>query len=74
VVIDALVDPNVPIVPPEMKPEQREKLERALSGDADASEVREQVGKQTRPLTAIGGAPMRKAFRSSGPVRSGWLR
>jgi pyruvate dehydrogenase (quinone) len=47
VVIDALVDPDVPTVPPEMEPEQREKLDRALEGgDPDAAGVREQLRAQ----------------------------
>jgi pyruvate dehydrogenase (quinone) len=49
VVIDVLVDPNVPTVPPEMKPAQREKLEKALDqGDPDAPAVREQVKEQAK--------------------------
>ena len=47
VVIDALVDPDVPTVPPELKPEQRDELDRALKGgDPDAAGVREQLREQ----------------------------
>jgi len=43
-VIDAIVDRNVPTVPPELRPEQEDKLTQALaSGDADADEVLRQL-------------------------------
>jgi pyruvate dehydrogenase (quinone) len=43
-VIDAMVDANVPTLPPELRPKQREHLARALSeGDPDASQVRRQL-------------------------------
>jgi pyruvate dehydrogenase (quinone) len=47
VVVEAITEPSVPAVPPKLKPEQREKLERALSaGDPDASAVRSIMEKQ----------------------------
>jgi pyruvate dehydrogenase (quinone) len=46
VVIDAVVDPDVPTFPPSLEPKQRAKLEAALSGgDPDAEGVREQLRK-----------------------------
>jgi pyruvate dehydrogenase (quinone) len=43
-VIDALVDRNVPTLPPELKPEQEDKLAKALAdGDADAEAVLDQL-------------------------------
>jgi pyruvate dehydrogenase (quinone) len=43
-VIDALVDRNVPTLPPQLNPEQEDKLTRALSdGDADADAVLRQL-------------------------------
>ncbi|MEW5927509.1 MAG: thiamine pyrophosphate-requiring protein [Gemmatimonadota bacterium] len=47
VVIDALVDADVPTVPPELKPGQRDELDRALEGgDPDAAGVRDQFREQ----------------------------
>jgi pyruvate dehydrogenase (quinone) len=44
VVIDALVDPSVPPLPPELTDKQRESLAKALAGgDPDAAAVREQL-------------------------------
>jgi pyruvate dehydrogenase (quinone) len=44
VVLEAVVDPNVPTVPPKLKPEQVEKLEAALAkGDPDAAAVQRQL-------------------------------
>jgi pyruvate dehydrogenase (quinone) len=44
VVVEAVVDPNVPTVPPELKPEQEEKLRRALAqGDPEAAGVLRQA-------------------------------
>jgi pyruvate dehydrogenase (quinone) len=37
VVVEAVVDPNVPTVPPQLKPEQVEKLQRALAGGDPAA-------------------------------------
>jgi pyruvate dehydrogenase (quinone) len=46
-VIDAVVDANVPTLPPRPKPKIQQKLEHALgSGDPDASGVRDQLEKQ----------------------------
>jgi pyruvate dehydrogenase (quinone) len=43
-VIDAVVDRNVPTLPPQLKPEQEDKLTRALTtGDADAEAVLDQL-------------------------------
>jgi pyruvate dehydrogenase (quinone) len=43
-VIDAVVDRNVPTVPPQLKPEQEDKLAKALAaGDADADAVLRQL-------------------------------
>jgi len=43
-VIDAVVDRNVPTLPPELKSEQEDKLAKALAGsDADAEAVLEQL-------------------------------
>jgi pyruvate dehydrogenase (quinone) len=43
-VIDALVDRNVPTLPPQLEPEQEDKLAKALSGgDADADAVLRQL-------------------------------
>jgi pyruvate dehydrogenase (quinone) len=44
VVVEAVVDPNVPTVPPQLKPEQEEKLRRALAdGDPEAAGVLRQA-------------------------------
>src|SRR5690606_17289445 len=44
VVIDAVVDADVPTFPPSLEPGQREKLRSALdAGDPDAAGVREQL-------------------------------
>ncbi|MGI9146979.1 MAG: thiamine pyrophosphate-requiring protein [Chloroflexota bacterium] len=44
VVIEAIVDPNVPTLPPELMPEHRQKLQRALDGgDPDAPQIRHQL-------------------------------
>lgn len=44
VVIDALVDPDVPTLPPSLNPKQREKLARALgAGDPDSEGVRRRL-------------------------------
>jgi pyruvate dehydrogenase (quinone) len=46
-VIDAVVDANVPTLPPWLHEEQEQKLSKALdAGDPDAAEVREQLGRQ----------------------------
>jgi pyruvate dehydrogenase (quinone) len=46
-VIDAVVDADVPTLPPKVKPEQAEMLAQALSkGDAEAEGVREQIAEQ----------------------------
>jgi len=46
-VIDAVVDANVPTLPPRVKPKQEEALAKALSsGDPDATRVREQLSVQ----------------------------
>jgi pyruvate dehydrogenase (quinone) len=43
-VVDAVVDPDAPPLPPELKPEQAEKLRAALSeGDPDADDVMRQL-------------------------------
>jgi len=43
-VIDAVVDRNVPTLPPELKAEQEDKLAKALAeGDADAEAVLDQL-------------------------------
>ncbi len=43
-VIDAVVDRNVPTLPPELKAEQEDKLAKALAGgDADADAVLDQL-------------------------------
>jgi len=39
VVFEAVTDPNIPTVPPQLKTEQAQKLRQALAGDADAAEV-----------------------------------
>jgi hypothetical protein len=40
VVVEAVTDPHVPTLPPELKPEQEQKLRQALAdGDPDAPEV-----------------------------------
>ena len=46
-VIDAVVDPDVPTLPPKVKPEQEEMLAKALSeGDREAEGVRQQIVEQ----------------------------
>lgn len=46
-VIDAVVDPTVPTFPPELEPEQWEKLDAALeAGDPDADAIRLQLARQ----------------------------
>ena len=52
-VIDAVVDPAVPTLPPELSDEQRKTLDKALKqGDPDEAAVREQLG-----LQRVGNAP-----------------
>jgi pyruvate dehydrogenase (quinone) len=52
-VIDAVVDRNVPTVPPQLEPEQEDKLARALAaGDADADAVLRQL--QLQEITQAG--------------------
>jgi pyruvate dehydrogenase (quinone) len=47
VVLDAVVDANVPILPPHLKPQQRQKLFGALAkGDPDAQEVMRQIARE----------------------------
>jgi pyruvate dehydrogenase (quinone) len=44
VVYEAVVDPTVPTLPPELMPVHRDKLQRALdAGDADAARIRHQL-------------------------------
>ncbi len=44
VVLEAVVDPNVPTLPPDLMPEHRQKLRRALDGgDVDAPQIRRQL-------------------------------
>ncbi|MDQ3700996.1 MAG: thiamine pyrophosphate-requiring protein [Chloroflexota bacterium] len=43
VVFEAVVDPNVPTVPPQLKPEQEQKLRQALQGDPAAAAVLRQA-------------------------------
>jgi pyruvate dehydrogenase (quinone) len=51
VVVEAVVDPDVPTVPPELKPEQVEKLRRALAqGDPNAAGVLRQLRAQGIPI------------------------
>jgi pyruvate dehydrogenase (quinone) len=45
-VIDAIVDPNVPTLPPKLKPKQQKQLENALADDPDAPEVRAQLERE----------------------------
>ncbi|HEX8704352.1 MAG TPA: thiamine pyrophosphate-requiring protein [Myxococcaceae bacterium] len=46
-VIDAVVDPNVPTLPPELQETQRKAIRQALeAGDPDAAGVREQLDRQ----------------------------
>ena len=46
IVIDAVVDADVPTLPPSMKPDQRRRLRNALdAGDPDAAGVREQLAR-----------------------------
>jgi pyruvate dehydrogenase (quinone) len=52
-VIDAVVDRNVPTVPPQLEPEQEDKLAKALAaGDADADAVLRQL--QLQEITQAG--------------------
>lgn len=46
VVIEAVVNADIPTVPPTLKPEQARKLEQALAEDPDAPGVREQMRRQ----------------------------
>ena len=46
VVIEAVVNADIPTVPPTLKPEQARKLEQALAEDPDATRVREQMRRQ----------------------------
>jgi pyruvate dehydrogenase (quinone) len=43
VLIEAVTDPDVPTLPPDLSDKQREKLERALAGEAASGGVREQL-------------------------------
>ncbi len=46
-VIDAVVDPDVPTLPPELQDEQRKMIRQALkAGDPDEAGVREQLERQ----------------------------
>jgi pyruvate dehydrogenase (quinone) len=76
VVIDVVVNADIPTVPPTLKPKQRKQLEQALANDPDAAGVHEQMKRQeirsedekTKP------APARPAPRAStrrkSPARS----
>jgi len=47
VVVEAIVDPNIPALPPELKPEQQQKLRQALqNGDPDAEDVMKRLQRQ----------------------------
>jgi pyruvate dehydrogenase (quinone) len=46
VVIEAVVNADIPTVPPTLKPEQAKKLEKALAEDPEAPRVREQMRRQ----------------------------
>jgi pyruvate dehydrogenase (quinone) len=46
VVIDVVVNADIPTVPPTLKPKQKKQLERALSEDPDASGIRVQMNRQ----------------------------
>ena len=53
VLIEAVTDPNVPTLPPELKPEQVKKITSALSkGDPDADAVRERLAQEGHPEAA----------------------
>ena len=53
VLIEAVTDPSVPTLPPELKPEQREKILAALSqGDPDEAAVREGLAQEGHPVSA----------------------
>jgi pyruvate dehydrogenase (quinone) len=45
VVIEAVTDPEVPALPPELTDEQQKKLAKALASDPSARQAREQLGK-----------------------------
>jgi hypothetical protein len=46
VVIDAVVNADIPTVPPTLEPKQAKQLARALAEDPDAARVREQMKRQ----------------------------
>lgn len=46
VVIDAIVNADIPTVPPTLEPKQAEQLDRALSRDPKAKQIREQMARQ----------------------------
>lgn len=46
VVIEAVVNADIPTVPPTLEPEQAKKLEKALAKDPEAPQVREQMRRQ----------------------------
>jgi len=46
VVIEAVVNADIPTVPPTLRPEQAKKLQQALGKDPDAARVREQMRRQ----------------------------
>jgi len=51
VVVEAVTDPNVPTLPPQLKPEQVAKITAALrKGDADTSGVRQQMEREGYPV------------------------
>jgi pyruvate dehydrogenase (quinone) len=53
VVFEAVVDPDVPTLPPELTPEHQEKLSRALQANDDRADgVRRQLGLEGYPVTA----------------------
>jgi pyruvate dehydrogenase (quinone) len=76
VVIDVVVNADIPTVPPTLKPKQKKQLERALSEDPDAAGVREQMKLQeirsedektksrSKPLAPRAGAPRKQPARS----------
>jgi pyruvate dehydrogenase (quinone) len=69
VVIDAVVNADIPTVPPTLKAKQAEQLARALSQDPEAKQVREQMARQQiRSEGEKKGASRSNAPRSARPT------
>ncbi len=69
VVVEAVVDARVPTLPPDLKPEQREKLARALAGEPDRDALLRQLQREGYTISPLAGRPPHRDRR--GPEAHG---